>query len=234
MQNGLWLFSIGQHKGKSLNMGIGLTVSQFILWMLEHCLNQYWKKMQGALWDFSVVDSPHWSFKIIVSTPFVFDLLVQAYAKLRMFEIAFEVCCYLEEHGFSSSLISFNTLIHVVQKFDQVPLVWNIYEHMIQKRTYPNEVTIQTMIIALCKKGNLQKYVEILDQIYGKYSNMSFVFDLLFLIWCLTTPHSYVLTGPKFIYIYIYIYILSHFPRILSGLDFINVPLLWPSSYFLF
>ena len=74
----------------------------------------------------------------------MFDLLVQAYAKLKMFEIAFEVCCYLEEHGFSSNLISFNTLIHVVQKFDQVPLVWNIYEHMIQKRTHPNEVTIQT------------------------------------------------------------------------------------------
>ena len=47
---------------------------------------------------------------------------------------------------FSSSLISFNTLIHVVQKSDQVPLVWKIYEYMIQKRTYPNEVTIQTMV----------------------------------------------------------------------------------------
>ena len=105
----------------------------------------------------------------------MFDLLVQAYAKLKMFEIAFEVCCYLEECGFSSSLISFNTLIHVVQKFDQVPLVWNIYEHMIQKRTYPNEVTIQTITIALCKEGNLQKYVEILDQIHGKRCSPSVV-----------------------------------------------------------
>ena len=76
---------------------------------------------------------------------------------------------------FSSSLISFNTLIHVVQKFDQVPLVWNIYEHMIQKRTYPNEVTTQTMIIALCKEGNLQKYVEILDQIHGKRCSPSVI-----------------------------------------------------------
>ena len=95
MQNKLWLFSIGQHKGKSLNMGIGLTVSQFIFWfkhdclrMLEHCLNQFWKKMQGAIWDFQL-----WIlyfeviYKMLVSTSFVFDLLVQAYAKLRKFEI---------------------------------------------------------------------------------------------------------------------------------------------------
>ena len=66
-------------------------------------------------------------------------------------------------------------MIHVVQKFDQVPLVWNIYEHMIQKRTYPNEVTIQTITIALCKEGNLQKYVEILDQIHGKRCSPSVI-----------------------------------------------------------
>ena len=66
-------------------------------------------------------------------------------------------------------------MIHVVQKFDQVPLVWNIYEHMIQKRTYPNEVTIQTMIGALCKEGHLQKYVNILDRIHGKRCSPSVI-----------------------------------------------------------
>ncbi|KAK7830478.1 pentatricopeptide repeat-containing protein [Quercus suber] len=69
----------------------------------------------------------------------------------------------------------FSTLPYKFQYFDQVPLVWNIYEHMIQKRTYPNEVTIQTMIIALCKEGNLQKYVKILDQIHGKRCSPSVI-----------------------------------------------------------
>ena len=66
-------------------------------------------------------------------------------------------------------------MIHVVQKSDQVPLVWKIYEHMIQKRTYPNEVTIQTMIGALCKEGHLQKYVNILDRINGKRCSPSVI-----------------------------------------------------------
>ena len=66
-------------------------------------------------------------------------------------------------------------MIHVVQKSNQVPLVWKIYEHMIQKRTYPNEVTIQTMISALCKEGHLQKYVNILDRIHGKRCSPSVI-----------------------------------------------------------
>ena len=40
MQKGLWLSSIGQHKGKTLNMGMSLTVSQFIFWLEHSCL---WK-----------------------------------------------------------------------------------------------------------------------------------------------------------------------------------------------
>ena len=66
-------------------------------------------------------------------------------------------------------------MIHVVQKSDQVPLVRKIYEHMIQKITYPNEVTIQTMISALCKEGHLQKYVNILDRIHGKRCSPSVI-----------------------------------------------------------
>ena len=44
-----------------------------------------------------------------------------------------------------------------------------------------------------------------------EYSNMSSMFDLLFLIWCLTTPYSYVLTGPEFLCCF-YFLLSFHFP----------------------
>ncbi|KAK4602372.1 hypothetical protein RGQ29_011427 [Quercus rubra] len=156
-----------EHGNWSYCITIHILVQARLLTDARALLESVLKKNAGSHLRFSVVDSLLSSYKITVSTPFVFDLLVQAYAKLRMFEIAFDVCRYLEEHGFSSSLISFNTLIHVVQKSYQVPLVWKIYEHLIQNRTYPNEVTIRTMISALCKEGHLQKYVDILDRIHG-------------------------------------------------------------------
>ncbi|KAK2659038.1 hypothetical protein Ddye_005571 [Dipteronia dyeriana] len=133
---------------------------------------------------FSVVDSLLAIYKVVVSTPLVFDLLVQAYAKLRMFEVAFDVCCYLEENGFCLSLISFNTLLHVVEKSDKNYLVWSIYEHMLQKRSYPNKETIRTLINALCKEGKLQIYVDVLDRIHGKRCSPSVIVNtsLLFRI----------------------------------------------------
>lgn len=157
-----------EHGIQSYSITIHILVRARLLIDARALLGSILKKSVENSLRFSVVDSLLSSYRITASTPFVFDLLVQAYAKLRMFEISFDVCRYLEEHGFSLSLVSYNTLIHVVQKSDKVPLVWKIYEHMLQKRTYPNEVTIRTMISALCKEGQLQKYVEILDQVHGK------------------------------------------------------------------
>lgn len=117
---------------------------------------------------FSVVDSLLNSYKSCNSIPLVFDLLVQTYAKLRMIDTGFDVCQYLNEHGFTLSVISYNTLINVVQKSNQTSMVWKIYEHMIQKRTYPNSVTVRIMISALCKEGKLQETIDMLDRIHGK------------------------------------------------------------------
>ena len=94
MQNKLWLFCIGQHKGKSLNMGIGPTVSQFIfwfkhdcLWMLKHCLNQFWKKNVGSPLRFFGC-----GFFTLKLQDYCFNSICvwfvsTAYAKLRKFEI---------------------------------------------------------------------------------------------------------------------------------------------------
>ena len=90
-----------------------------------------------------------------------------------------------------------------------------------------------------------------------EYSNMSSMFDLLFLIWCLTTPYSYVLTGPEFLCCFYFFIILSlstihnglgfisahlllprfsfaFYPLILNGLGFVSAHLLWPRFSFPF
>ncbi|XWS10578.1 hypothetical protein CRYUN_Cryun38cG0008300 [Craigia yunnanensis] len=92
---------------------------------------------------FCVVESLLGSYNIVGSSPLVFDLLVQAYAKLRMFEDGFE-------------------------KSGENMIVWKDYGHMIEKGKYPNEITIRTMISALCKEGKLQVVVDLLDRIHGK------------------------------------------------------------------
>ncbi|CAM8927802.1 unnamed protein product [Rhodiola kirilowii] len=108
------------------------------------------------------------SYRITSSSHYVFDLLVRTYSKLRMLDRAFEVCCYLEENGISLSVTTFNTLIHVAHRSDKAILAWKIYEHMFRARMYPNEVTMRTMVNVLCKEGQLQKSVDVLDRIQGK------------------------------------------------------------------
>jgi len=117
----------------------------------------------------SVFDMLLSTYRVTNACPLVFDLLVQTYSKLSMLGIAFDVCCLLDEHGFSLNLATFNTLIHKIQKSaDKSGLIWKVYGHMIQNRIYPNEVTVRTMISALCMAGELQKSVDIIDAITGR------------------------------------------------------------------
>ncbi|KDP33174.1 hypothetical protein JCGZ_13439 [Jatropha curcas] len=163
------------HEVNSYCLMVNILVRAQLIKDAQALLESVLKKTIGDSSKFLVVDSLLSSYRIAISSPVVFNLLVQAYAKLRLFEIGFEVCCYLEEHGFTLSLTSFNILIHVVQKSDNTSLVWKIYEHMIQKRIYPNEATIKTMINALCKEGKLQTIVGILDKIHGKRCSPSVI-----------------------------------------------------------
>ncbi|KAK3002722.1 hypothetical protein RJ639_018223 [Escallonia herrerae] len=117
---------------------------------------------------FSVVETLVSSYAVTESTHFVFDLLVQTCAKLRLIDGVMDVVYYLDERGFKLGVISYNTLIHVVEKSGQPGLVWRVYEHMVENRTYPNEVTVRIMVNALCKEGKLQKFVDIVDRMHGK------------------------------------------------------------------
>lgn len=157
-----------QHNLCSYSVTIHILVRARLLVDARALIESVLEKHIGDDSRFSVVDSLLDTYNVADSIPLVFDLLVQTYSKMRLFEVAFDVCCYLEQRGFSLSLISFNTLIHVVTKSDRNDLVWRIYQHMLENIRYPNEVTIRTLISALCKGGQLQTYVDMLDRIHGK------------------------------------------------------------------
>ncbi|KAK4486886.1 hypothetical protein RD792_006194 [Penstemon davidsonii] len=117
---------------------------------------------------FLVLNSLIESYEVVDSVPFVFDLFVQTCAKLRMVNGVLDACKLLFDNGFVLSVTSFNTLLHVMQKSDMPRLVWGVYEHMIDTRIYPNEVSLRIMVNALCKEGTLEKFVDIVDRMHGK------------------------------------------------------------------
>ncbi|GAU44488.1 hypothetical protein TSUD_12990 [Trifolium subterraneum] len=105
--------------------------------------------------------------------PPVFDLLIKTYAKARLPDVAFAVCRYVDENGFCVGLSSFNALLHVAVKCSRFETVWEVYGYMIEKRIYPNVVTLRILIDALCKEGLLQRNVDTVDRIIGKRNSHS-------------------------------------------------------------
>ncbi|KAL2971989.1 hypothetical protein AAZX31_15G230300 [Glycine max] len=97
------------------------------------------------------------------------NLLIQTYAKAKLTDVAFDLCRYVEEErGFSSSVsvVSFNALLHALQRSEKCGgSVWEVYEFMIRRRTYPNVTSLRIMIDAICKEGELQKIVDTVDRI---------------------------------------------------------------------
>ncbi|QCD87726.1 hypothetical protein DEO72_LG3g2266 [Vigna unguiculata] len=107
---------------------------------------------------------------VVVSTSrdLAVNLLIQAYAKAKLMDVAFHVCRYMEEYGVCVTVVSFNALLHAVQRSEKCFLVWEVYEFMIRRRIYPNLTSLRIMVDALCKEGELQKIVDMLDRIMSR------------------------------------------------------------------
>lgn len=134
--------------------------------MLESVLTKDFSDGDSSI--FAVLDSLIDSYGIVESVPFVFDLFIQTCAKLRMVDDILDACKLLSGLGYPLSVISFNTLLHVIVKSDKAHLVWGVYEHMIDRRISPNEVTMRIMVSALCKGGKLDRFLSIADRMHGK------------------------------------------------------------------
>ena len=64
-----------------------------------------------------------------------------------MYDNIVDACEFVDKHGFELSVVSYNNLLHVIQKSSK----WDVYEHTIKKRMSPNEVTFRIMANALSK-----------------------------------------------------------------------------------
>ncbi|KAH6776056.1 hypothetical protein C2S52_013617 [Perilla frutescens var. hirtella] len=116
----------------------------------------------------AVLDSLMESYGIVDSVPLALDLFVQTCAKLRIVDDILDACELLYDNGYVLSVISFNTLLHFLQKSGNVDLVWCVYEFMIKRREFPNEVTVRIMVSTLCKEGQLERFLSIVDRMHGK------------------------------------------------------------------
>ncbi|PIN02401.1 hypothetical protein CDL12_25084 [Handroanthus impetiginosus] len=134
--------------------------------MFESVLTKHFSDGNSRI--YAVLDSLIDSYEVVDSVPFVFDLFIQTCAKLRMVDDVLDACKLLSDRGFPLSVISFNTLLHVMQKSDKFDLVWGAYEHMISTRICLNEVTMRIMVGALCKGGKLERFLSIVDRMHGK------------------------------------------------------------------
>ncbi|XP_020271259.1 pentatricopeptide repeat-containing protein At1g66345, mitochondrial-like [Asparagus officinalis] len=133
--------------------------------LLESCIK---KNLASEHSRISVAETILSTYGLALPGPRVFDLLVQTYSKMRTVELAFDACCYLSDHGFCSSLISFNSMLRVAQRSDKNDFAWKVYEYMIERRVYPNQRTVEIMVDVMCKEGSLRTMTDVLSRIRRK------------------------------------------------------------------
>ncbi|MED6156519.1 hypothetical protein PIB30_014914 [Stylosanthes scabra] len=130
--------------------------------LLESVLN----KTKESSSRIMVADTLLDCYRISDSQPIVFDLLIQAYAKLRLTDVAFE-------------------------KSDQFDLIWDVYEHMIQERAYPNKnliphtIAYSLIIHARVMLGSLDSTWEIYEEMERRgFQANSFVYTSFIGAYC--------------------------------------------------
>ncbi|KAK7279909.1 hypothetical protein RJT34_24969 [Clitoria ternatea] len=164
-----------QHQTRSyciaIHVLLGATLVTDAKALLESLSNKYTDPIAVRAVVDSLLDTCH--LVASGSRHLAVNLLIQTYARMRVMEVAFYVCRYAMERGFSVSVVSFNSLLHVVQRSEKCGFVWDVYECMIQRRIYPTVVSFRIMIDALCKEGELENVVNTVDRIMGKRSSIA-------------------------------------------------------------
>ncbi|KAI0510288.1 hypothetical protein KFK09_010889 [Dendrobium nobile] len=123
------------------------------------------------------------TYEAAVPDPRVFEVLVQTYLKMSFLDQAIDACCYLGDHGIILSLLTFNRMLHVAQSLNRSDLAWKVYENMLEKRVYPNQTSVQTMVSLMCKEGSLQRMLSLLDRIHGKRCGPGVLVNMALVLW---------------------------------------------------
>ncbi|WOL07946.1 pentatricopeptide repeat-containing protein [Canna indica] len=134
--------------------------------LLESAISKYSEGVKCI--GFLIADVLLSTYDAVLPGHRVFNLLLQVCSKMRMVGAALDACRYLGDHGFDANVISFNIMLQVAQRSNQNDLAWKVFEYMLVRRIYPNQVTTKVMIDLMCKEGVLPKMVDVLDRIHGK------------------------------------------------------------------
>ncbi|PPD72890.1 hypothetical protein GOBAR_DD30213 [Gossypium barbadense] len=164
-----------QHQIDSYCIAIHIVVHAQQLAEAKILIQSALKTSESNSTRFCLVESLLGSYKVVDSSPLVFDLLVQAYAKLRMFEDGFEVSCYLENHGFCLNLSNFNALFHgcknlvKMQRFGgKLQVVVNLLDRIHGKRCSPIVFVNTNLVFKVIEKGRIEEGVELLKRMLQK------------------------------------------------------------------
>ncbi|KAH7533807.1 hypothetical protein FEM48_Zijuj04G0170900 [Ziziphus jujuba var. spinosa] len=96
-------------------------------------------------------------------------LLESVYAKLRMFEIGFDVCCYWDEHGFSLDLSSFNIRFmlfkNLIKKLKERV---DILDRIHGKRCSPSVIVNTSLVLRVLEEGRIEASMVLLKRMLHK------------------------------------------------------------------
>ncbi|KAH7510782.1 hypothetical protein FEM48_ZijujUnG0089400 [Ziziphus jujuba var. spinosa] len=91
------------------------------------------------------------------------------YAKLRMFEIGFDVCCYWDEHGFSLDLSSFNIRFmlfkNLIRKLKECV---DILDRIHGKRCSPSVIVNTSLVLRVLEEGRIEASMVLLKRMLHK------------------------------------------------------------------
>ncbi|KAL0427823.1 UNVERIFIED_CONTAM: Pentatricopeptide repeat-containing protein, mitochondrial [Sesamum latifolium] len=164
----LEFFKWVEEKNSELNT---LDVNSMILHILTK--NRKFKSAESILWrildkGLSELDFPRkvfealvYSYRMCESSPRVFDALFKTYAHMKEFRNASDSFCWMREYGFYPTVESCNAYLSALNGLNRGDIALAIYKEMCRCRISPNVYTINMVIGAYCKAGNLEMAVEV-------------------------------------------------------------------------
>ncbi|WOK91675.1 hypothetical protein Cni_G00366 [Canna indica] len=121
-------------------------------------------------------------YRAFDSAPFVFDLLVQAYLQAKRTGRAIQIVRILRSRGIQPSIGTSNALIRSVSRANGSDAAFQLYNQIfkpeagcdgvsVKVRVSPNVGTFNTLLLALYREGNMEKSVEIREEMETRGCN---------------------------------------------------------------
>ncbi|AES81262.1 putative tetratricopeptide-like helical domain-containing protein [Medicago truncatula] len=104
------------------------------------------------------------SYTLCNSSPLVFDTLFKTFAHMNKLRNATDTFVKMKEYGFFPTVESCNAFLSSMLYLKRPELVVSFYRQMRRNRISPNVYTINMVVSAYCKLGELNKASEVLEK----------------------------------------------------------------------